>query len=121
MIEEKPEDPAEPKADPLIDYLTGRGPWKRTLETISVDVHRLPEDDPHRGLPVSCHVCYVKHAWSGFARIGDLEPIVPLCEQCLAPEKDAVWRKKANARVAAVIADCDDLLALIAKLDPTGH
>ena len=31
MIEEKPEDPAEPKADPLIDYLTGRGPppWKR--------------------------------------------------------------------------------------------
>ena len=31
MIDEKPEDPAEPKADPLIDYLTGRGPppWKR--------------------------------------------------------------------------------------------
>ena len=26
MIEEKPEDPAEPKANPLIDYLTGRGP-----------------------------------------------------------------------------------------------
>ena len=31
MIDEKPEDPAEPKADPLIDFLTGRGPppWKR--------------------------------------------------------------------------------------------
>ena len=31
MIEEKPEDPAETKADPLIDYLTGRGPlpWER--------------------------------------------------------------------------------------------
>ena len=46
MIDEKPEDPAEPKADPLIDYLTGRGPWKRTLETISVDVHRLPAGRP---------------------------------------------------------------------------
>ena len=31
MIGEKPEDPAETKADPLIDYLTGRGPlpWER--------------------------------------------------------------------------------------------
>ena len=31
MIDEKPEDPAKPKADTLMDYMTGRRPppWKR--------------------------------------------------------------------------------------------